>query len=57
MYDNYEVLHVNDKSHQKMGLLFDMLLLSMFEHYNKDIIAINTMVQRLDINGALDILR
>jgi len=50
-------LHVNDKSHQKMSLLFDMLLLSMFEHYNKDIIAINTMVQRLDINGALDILR
>jgi len=48
---------VNDKSHQNMGVLFYMLLLSMFEHYNKDITVTNLTTQRLDINRALDILR
>ena len=40
----------------EMGLLFDMLLLSMFELTTRISLAINIIVQRLDINGAFGIL-
>jgi len=39
------------------GFVIGHVLLSMFDHYNKVPLAVNTIVQRLDINGALGVLR
>ena len=41
----------------KDGFVVGHALLSMFDHYNKIPLAVNITVQRLDINGALGVLR
>jgi len=41
----------------KEGFVVGHSLLSMFDHYNKISLVVNITVQRLDINGALGVLR
>ena len=47
---------INDNSIQR-GFVVGHALLSMFDHYNKIPLAVNTIAQRLDITSALGVLR
>jgi len=49
------ICFVDDKLIQRL-VFVGRALLSMFDHYNQTPLAVDIIVQRLDINGALGVL-